>query len=115
MTTLTLAVESPPIRIGDDDSVRIGKTRVILAVFLNAYRDWGWSAEQLAEQFPSVSLAESHIVLANYLTHRAKVAAYLKEWNAEGDDAREKWLASREGQGIQAKIRAASPTRGSES
>lgn len=111
MNTLNLTPESPPIRNWDDGSIRIGQSRVILAAFLNAYRDWGWSAEQLAEQFPTVSLAESHAALAYYLTHRAEVDAYLDEWNNEGEDTRIKWLASPEGQGIQAKIRAARLSR----
>lgn len=107
MTTLSLTAESPPLRVWDDGSIRIGHSRVILAVFLNAYHDWGWSAEQLAEQFPTVSLAESHAVIAYYLRHRTEVDSYLNEWNGDGDRERTEWLASPEGQRVQAKLRAA--------
>ena len=111
MTTLTFPAEQPLIRVEDDGTVRIGRTRVILAVYLNAYRDWGWSAEQLAEQFPTVSLAESHAVLAYYLNHRPEVDAYLDDWNTEGEDLRAKWLGSSEGQQLQARVRTARLSR----
>jgi len=107
MTSLAIHADATPLRVDPDGSVCIGESRVLMTVLLNAYRDWGWSAEQLAEQFPTITLAEAHAVIAYYLRHYQEVDAYLNEWNAEGDRARTKWQESPEGQAIRAKLRAA--------
>lgn len=111
MLTLTIYSKMPPLRVDSDGSIRVGKSRVLLAVLINAYRDWGWSAEQLAEQYPSITLAEAYGVLAYYVNHRAEVDAYVDEWNAAGDREAEKWMSNPEAQAFVAKLKAARAAR----
>jgi len=107
MSPLTILPELPPIRLDADGSYRIGASRVLLPVLINAHHDWGWGAEQWAEQFPTITRSEAHAVMAYYLNHRAEVDAYVDEWNAEGDRQAEEAWSSPEGQALRAKLLAA--------
>jgi hypothetical protein len=106
MPELKFESERPPLRVDPDGSIRIAKSRVLLPVLINAYRDWGWGAEQLARQYPTITLAEAHGVVAYYLNHRAEVDAYVDEWNAAGEREYENWRAQPETQALIAKLKA---------
>ena len=73
-----------PLRAEPDGTVRIGKSRVTLDVFITAFK-LGSSAEQIAEDFDTVKLADTYSVLGYYLTHRSEVEEYLRARAAEAE------------------------------
>ncbi len=77
-----------PLRFDPDGSIRIGSSRVLLPVLINAYRDFGWSAEMLAQQYPTVTLAEIYGVLAYYLEYQADIDSHVDAWNLAGEETR---------------------------
>ena len=79
--TLTVVAEPLPIRVDASGDVRVGRSRVPLTVFLGYYNQ-GRSAEQLAEDFPTISLADAHATISYYLRHKDEVDAYLAEEEA---------------------------------
>jgi uncharacterized protein (DUF433 family) len=63
--------------------VRIGATRVTLQTIVHACQD-GSSPEQIVLQYPSLSLADVHGVIAWYLRHAREVDDYLAVQAAPG-------------------------------
>jgi uncharacterized protein (DUF433 family) len=76
---MALALEgmAVPLRADADGVVRVGATRVTLDTVIGAYED-GATAEQIAQQYPAVTLAEIYATIAFYLTHTPSVRAYLE-------------------------------------
>ena len=62
---MSLSIEAvpTPLRIDADGSVRVGKTRVLLAMVITAFYH-GESAEEIAENFPTLDLADAYGVIA---------------------------------------------------
>lgn len=87
MRRMTVRDMAVPMQIDANGAVRVGGTRVTLDSVVNAYRD-GSSAEEIAEQFPTLSLADVHAVIAYYLSHRSEVEEYLASREAEADELR---------------------------
>ena len=58
--------------------LRVTGTRVTLNSIVQAFHD-GATAEEIGQDFPTLSLAQVYEVLAFYLTHRAAVDTYLTE------------------------------------
>lgn len=75
MTTESLAM---PLDTGADGVVRIAGTRVTLDTVVLAFQE-GASAEEIAQQYPSLSLPSVYAVIAYYLAHRDEVEAYLRD------------------------------------
>ena len=80
MSSLLLA-PSMPLRIDADGVVRVGRTRVTLDTVIAAFRE-GFTAEEIAEQYPSAELADVYATIAYYLRDREAVDAYLAEGEA---------------------------------
>jgi uncharacterized protein (DUF433 family) len=74
--TLPLAAELPPLILDSSGVLRVGRTRVTLDSVVGAFQD-GASAEQIAEQYPVLSLAEVYAAITYYLGHRDDVERYL--------------------------------------
>src|SRR5205085_1624888 len=53
-----------------DGEVRIGTTRVLLPLVIEAFRD-GTSPEGIVQMYSSLQLADVHAVIAYYLRHQA--------------------------------------------
>ena len=67
-----------PIAVDEKGFWRVEGTRVGVDVILQQYLD-GASADQIAEDFPSVIPCQIYGIIAYYLQHRDEVNAYLKE------------------------------------
>jgi len=61
--------EVVPIETDADGVIRVGKTRVTLDTLITAFND-GATAEEIAQQYPAVSLADVYAVIAYYLKRR---------------------------------------------
>jgi uncharacterized protein (DUF433 family) len=72
-----VAAEPVPLTTDADSVVRVGGTRVTLDTLVAAFRQ-GASAETIADQYPSLQLADVYTVLGYYLRHQAEVDDYLE-------------------------------------
>ncbi|HYL78009.1 MAG TPA: DUF433 domain-containing protein [Bryobacteraceae bacterium] len=77
-TALLIRPETAPLRMDEHGVCRIAGTRVTLESVLTPFLE-GATAEEMAEQFPSVPLADLYATIAFYLKHRSEVDAYLRD------------------------------------
>src|SRR6266446_4898580 len=85
---MSLAIEQSqpvPLEADGDGVIRVRGTRVTLDAVVEAFRR-GCTAEEIAQQYPTVSLADVYAVLGYFLGHEAEVTAYVGE-RASGHDA----------------------------
>ena len=83
-------IETPiqsPLREDTGGVVRIGNTRVTLLSVINAYQQ-GASPEEIVQDFPSLSLAESYTTIAYYLQHRDEIDSYLNGIREQAEQRR---------------------------
>ena len=81
---MSLAIETDPVplRTEADGTVRVGRTRVTLDTVVAAFTE-GLTAEEIAQQYPSVSRSDVYAAIAYYLRHQDEVKTYLSEREAE--------------------------------
>jgi len=81
----TLApTETIPLETDADGVMRVGQTRVTLDTVITAFKD-GATAEEIAQQYPTVALADVYYVIGYYLRRRDTVEAYLGQRRKEAD------------------------------
>src|SRR5690554_6409394 len=85
--SLTVAAEPVPLTTDEHGVVRVAGTRVTLYTIISAYRR-GETPETLAEQYPSIPLADLYAVISYYLRYQEDVDAYLAEQVANADRIR---------------------------
>ena len=83
MTTLE-KTQTLPLRLTEDGTVRIASTRVSLDSVVHHYK-LGATAEEIAQKFPSLDLADVYAAIAYYLKHTDEVEEYLREQEVRGD------------------------------
>lgn len=74
--TMVVAAEIPPLSADASGVFRVGSSRVTLDSIVNAFCD-GATAEEIAEQYPAISLGQVYAAIAYYLAHTAEVDGYL--------------------------------------
>ena len=75
--TMVVAAETPPLAADAAGVFHVGKSRVTLDTVVGAFRD-GATAEEIAEQYPAISLGQVYAVIAYYLAHTAEVNDYIQ-------------------------------------
>lgn len=75
---LSLEPTAVPLSMNSDGVVRVGGTRVTLDTVIAAFSE-GATAEEIVQQYPSLTLADVYEVLGYYLRHRAVVDEYLRQ------------------------------------
>lgn len=75
--SLDIAPERAPLSADRDGVVRVGSTRVTLDTVVAAFHT-GATAEEIAQQYPSVDLVDVYAVITYYLRHRSEVDEYLR-------------------------------------
>ena len=77
---MILSIESQPapVHIDEDGVARVGGTRVTLETVIAAFKN-GASAEEIAERYDALDLAEIYAVIGYYLSHKSDVDTYLDE------------------------------------
>lgn len=73
-----LTSEPVPLTAGTDGVIRINGTRVTLDTILAAFAE-GATPEEIAQQYPSASLAAVYQSIGYYLRHSAELESYLIE------------------------------------
>lgn len=65
-----------PLRLEDSGAIRIGETRVLLELVIQAFQD-GATPETIVQQYDTLNLADVYAVIAYYLKHHQEVEDYL--------------------------------------
>jgi len=86
---LTIHEDAVPLRVDETGTVRIGRTRVILELVVQCFRD-GATPEQIVQDYDTLNLADVYAVIGYFLRHRDEVDAYLAERAAEAEELRTK-------------------------
>src|SRR6266850_976614 len=81
-------IERVPIHTDADGVVRVAGTRVTLDTIVAAF-DAGATAEEIAQQYSSISLADVYSVITYYLRHKTEVSAYLHRRQEQAATVRE--------------------------
>ena len=76
----TQIIESQPVPLDQDETgaIRVGKTRVLLELVIEAYVD-GATPETIVQWFESLRLADVYTVISYYLNHEEEVKEYLRQ------------------------------------
>ena len=82
------ATEQVPLDRDADGVVRVGGTRVTLDTVVAAF-EAGATAEEIAQQYPSLKLADIYSVIGYYLRHHAEVQTYLAQHREQSSRVRQ--------------------------
>lgn len=104
MTSLE-KTQTLPLRMTEDGTIRIAASRVSLDSVVHQYK-LGASAEQIAQKFPALDLADVYAAITYYLNHRETVEEYLRQQEAEGDEVQKKIESDPQYQKASAELRA---------
>lgn len=74
---LPLDAVAPPLRIDEGGAVRVGKSRITLALIVEEYES-GLTPEDLVRAYDTLDLADVYAAIAYYLWHRESVREYMK-------------------------------------
>ena len=85
--TLLTPTETIPLETDPHGVIRVGKTRVTLDTIFMAFTD-GATAEEIAQQYPSVPLADVYYIIGYYLRRQGEVEAYLSQRRQHADGIR---------------------------
>jgi len=72
-----LGPEAPPLRVDEQNVIRVGQTRVTLDTVVAAFHH-GDSPEEIARNYDALSLAQVYQAIGYYLAHQADVDEYLQ-------------------------------------
>jgi uncharacterized protein (DUF433 family) len=100
---LTPATAQVPLATDPHGVVRVGETRVTLDSIVGAFRS-GATAEEIAQQFPAVALADVYQVIAYYLRYTAEVDTYLSSRQQEAADLRREIETRFDPRGLRARL-----------
>jgi uncharacterized protein (DUF433 family) len=79
---LTIELQPVPLREELDGTWRVGNTRVLFDLVVQAFND-GRTPEEIIQSYDTLSLEDVYAVIAYYLSHRAEVDAYIEEQEEE--------------------------------
>jgi uncharacterized protein (DUF433 family) len=82
---LELQADPLPLRKDEKGGIRVGGTRVLLELVIDAYRR-GASPEEIALRFDALHVADVYTVIGHYLRHQGEIERYVAEREARGDD-----------------------------
>jgi uncharacterized protein (DUF433 family) len=84
----TIVEQKTPLTIDAGGTIRIAGSRVSLDSIIYGYMR-GATVEQIADDFPTVSVADLHASIAYYLHHRAEIDEYLRQQARDAESVRE--------------------------
>ena len=73
---VSAVTQTIPVVTDADGVIRVANTRVPLETLIDAFQN-GATAEEIAQQYPSISLADVYSVIGYYLHQRSEIEAYL--------------------------------------
>ena len=75
--SMVIEPQTVPLTEAPDDVLMVTGTRVPLDTIVYSFRE-GQTAEQIVDDFSTVSLKEAYAIIAYYLNNRDSVDAYIK-------------------------------------
>jgi uncharacterized protein (DUF433 family) len=90
---LRLEADPLPLRRDEYGAIRVGNTRVLLDLVIDAFNDSA-SPKTIVQWYDSLPLADVHAVIGYYLNHKQEVDAYLKEREALAEEIQRKISAT---------------------
>jgi uncharacterized protein (DUF433 family) len=85
--SLMVSPEPVPLAADRDGVMRVGGTRVTLDTVVVALRE-GATAEEIAQQYPSLRLADVYAVIGYYLRHQQEIDDHLQGRQQRAAEAR---------------------------
>lgn len=101
----TKTAEPVPLATDPGGTVRVGGTRVTLDTVVASFQD-GATAEEIAQQYPTLQLADVYATISYFLRHRFEVEKYLAARQVRADEIRQDVEAGSELNGIRARLEA---------
>jgi uncharacterized protein (DUF433 family) len=95
--------ETIPLTIDSDGVVRVSNTRVTLDTIVSAFNE-GLSAEEIAQQYPSVPLADVYYVIGYYLKHSPEADLYLNSRQLQAEQIRNQNQAKFDPTGVRERL-----------
>ncbi len=87
--TLLVTTETVPLQMDADGVVRVGNTRVTLDTVVMAFME-GATAEEIVQQYPSLSLTDVYYTIGYYLRRQAEVETYLNRRRRQAERVRQR-------------------------
>lgn len=81
------ATQTVPLSLGEDGAIRITGSRVTLDSVVDEFKR-GATAEQIQDDFPSLSLRDIYAAIGYYLERIDEVEQYLRERSTQADTTR---------------------------
>ena len=100
---LEVAAEMVPLVVTPDGVVRISGTRVRLETVVAAFVN-GATAEEIVQQYSTLTLADTYAVISYYLRHRGEVDSYLETRKQESQKIRLNNESRHDPQGIRERL-----------
>jgi uncharacterized protein (DUF433 family) len=82
---MVITTEVIPLETDEHGVIRVSNTRVTLDTIVTAFKE-GATAEEIAQQYPTVPLADVYYVIGYYLHKRDQVEEYLGKRKLEADE-----------------------------
>jgi len=79
---------SLPLRVDQDGTIRVGKTRVIFDLVVYAFRR-GATPETIIEMYTTLNLADVYLALGYYQQNRDEIDEYIREREVKAEILRE--------------------------
>ena len=76
-----------PLTTTEDGVIRVTGTRIGLDIVVEEYNA-GMSPEEIAYNYPSLSLANTYAVITYYLSNKSDVDEYISQLNREAEEIR---------------------------
>lgn len=86
--SLLIQTQTIPLATDEDGIIRVSRTRVTLDTIVHSFED-GATAEEIAQQYPSVPLADIYSVISYYLRQSDEIKRYLEQRRREGEQIRQ--------------------------
>jgi len=96
--------QPPPLTLWQDGSIRVGNSRVTLDSVVHDFNR-GSTAEQIQDDFPSLTLREIYGAISYYLDHQNRIEEYLKNREHEAETVRQFVEARQDTDALRRRIR----------
>jgi uncharacterized protein (DUF433 family) len=103
-------IETIPMATGVDGVIRVSGTRVTLDSILLAFND-GATPEEIAQQYPTVPLADIYHLIGYCLRHAADLEEYLRRRQRESREVQQQNEARWKPDGVRQRLLARRPSR----
>ncbi len=87
--SFNIHAEAPPVREDVAGALRVGTSRVLLELVIQAFQD-GATPETIVQRYSTLALGDVYAVIAYYLRHRSEIEEYLARREQKADEVRQR-------------------------